>query len=95
LRAYGGFHEHLSHALRPRGVAKPAHVEGESIRSLLADPKSAWEKPGITTFGRNNHAVRTERWRYIRYADGGEELYDHDADEYEWTNLATSPSTQR
>ena len=36
----------------------------------------------------NNHAVRTEKWRYIRYADGGEELYDHDADPHEWTNLA-------
>jgi hypothetical protein len=46
---------------------------------------------GITTFGQNNHAVRTDRWRYIRYMDGGEELYDHHKDEYEWTNVATSP----
>ena len=42
----------------------------------------------MTTFHRNNHTIRTERWRYIRYADGGEELYDHDQDEYEWDNLA-------
>ena len=35
--------------------------------------------------------MRTERWRYIRYADGGEELYDHAADPYEWTNLAADP----
>lgn len=33
------------------------------------------------------HAVRSERWRYIRYADGSEELYDHDADRNEWHNL--------
>jgi arylsulfatase A-like enzyme len=70
------------------GFAKPKHVEGEDIAPLLRDPKAAWAKPGITTFNRNNHAVRTERWRYIRYADGGEELYDHDADPYEWKNLA-------
>ena len=44
--------------------------------------------PAVTTHGRNNHAVRTEKWRYIRYADGGEELYDHDADPLEWKNLA-------
>ncbi|HUT46358.1 MAG TPA: sulfatase/phosphatase domain-containing protein, partial [Sedimentisphaerales bacterium] len=36
----------------------------------------------------NNHSLRTERYRYIRYSDGTEELYDHDKDEMEWTNLA-------
>lgn len=66
----------------------PAHVEGQSIKSLLADPDQAWEKPAVTTFHRNNHSLRTEQYRYIRYADGSEELYDHDADPYEWKNLA-------
>ncbi len=36
-------------------------------------------------------SVRTERWRYIRYNNGREELYDHDADPHEWTNVATAP----
>jgi arylsulfatase A-like enzyme len=40
------------------------------------------------TYLRGNHAVRTERWRYIRYADGSEELYDHANDPEEWVNLA-------
>ena len=35
-----------------------------------------------------NFAVRSERWRYIRYADGTEELYDHSKDPHEWKNLA-------
>jgi arylsulfatase A-like enzyme len=70
------------------GIERPRHVEGEDVKPLLADPKSKWEKPALTTFHRNNHAIRTEKWRYIRYADGGEELYDHDADPYEWSNLA-------
>ena len=73
------------------GVPKPAWVEGLDIRLLLADPSAAWAHPAITTFGQNNHAIRTDRWRYIRYSDGGEELYDHANDEYEWTNLATKP----
>ena len=69
----------------------PKHVEGQSIRALLRDPNAAGSGIAITTFGQNNHAVRTDRWRYIRYADGGEELYDHSNDEYEWTNLAALP----
>jgi arylsulfatase A-like enzyme len=70
------------------GVPLPRHVEGVSIRKLLADPRAEWSLPAVTTHGFQNHAVRTERWRYIRYADGGEELYDHSNDEYEFTNLA-------
>jgi len=45
----------------------------------------------LTTHGRGNHAVRSERWRYIRYQDGGEELYDHTVDPHEWNNLADKP----
>src|SRR5262245_29285247 len=70
------------------GISTPKHVEGVSIRKLLADPRAEWNLPAITTHGFQNHAVRTERWRYIRYADGGEELYDHSKDEFEFTNLA-------
>jgi len=69
------------------GIPQPKHVEGRSIRSLLADPQAAWSLPGVTTFGYQNHTVRTEQWRYIRYADGSGELYDHNNDPYEWTNL--------
>lgn len=70
------------------GIERPRHVEGEDIRRLLTDPKAAWDKPAVTTYLRNNHAVRTDRWRYIHYANGDEELYDHNADAYERNNLA-------
>jgi len=45
----------------------------------------------LTTHGRGNHAVRDLHWRYIRYAGGSEELYDHRNDPYEWTNLVGRP----
>jgi hypothetical protein len=58
---------------------------------LLKNPSAKWEHPALTTYERGNHSVRNERWRYIRYRDGTEELYDHDKDEMEWTNLAGKP----
>jgi arylsulfatase A-like enzyme len=61
--------------------------DGRSIIPLLKNPEAEWNYPALSTRNRNNHALRDQRWRYIRYHDGGEELYDHDNDEMEWTNL--------
>lgn len=73
------------------GIPTPAHNEGVSIRRLLADPKASWDLPALTTYRFNNHTVRSEGWRYIRYANGDEELYDETRDPNEWTNLAAKP----
>ena len=70
------------------GLPVPEHVEGPSLLPLLEDPQASWPHVAITTHGRGNHGVRDGQWRYIRYADGSEELYDHRQDPYEWTNLA-------
>ena len=74
------------------GLPVAAGLEGASLLPLLKDPTAAWDRPAMTTWGRGNHAVRTERFRYIRYADGGEELYDHQKDSNEWKNLASDPA---
>jgi arylsulfatase A-like enzyme len=62
-------------------------LDGESLVPLLRNPR-ARRKPAVSTYLAGNHAVITERWRYIRYRDGGEELYDRTADPHEWKNLA-------
>lgn len=70
--------------------AKPG-LDGLSIVPLLRNPSAEWARPALTTKGFKNHALRTERWRYIRYADGSEELYDHQADPLEQVNVASKP----
>tara|TARA_B100000809_G_scaffold19840_2_gene17465 strand:- start:13465 stop:14958 length:1494 start_codon:yes stop_codon:yes gene_type:complete len=62
--------------------------EGTSLKPLLTGDANTSGRPAITTYGEGNHSIRGERYRYIRYSDGSEELYDHDKDPEEWTNLA-------
>jgi arylsulfatase A-like enzyme len=71
------------------GLPKRDDLDGSSLVPLLKDPKAQWKRPALTTHGKNNHAVRTERYRYIRYYEGSEELYDLQEDPNEWTNLAS------
>lgn len=63
-------------------------MEGTSLRTLMDDPSAEWDVPAVTTWHYKNHAVRSQRWRYIRYRDGSEELYDHQQDPGEHRNLA-------
>jgi arylsulfatase A-like enzyme len=72
----------------------PEHLDGSSLKPLLADPTSKRDRPAVTCMSGGKHAgyaARDERWRYIRYADGSEELYDHQTDPNEWTNIASKP----
>ena len=60
--------------------AKP-DLDGQSLVPLLKDPQAKWDRPALMTQGRGNHAVRSRDWRYIRYKDGTEELYDCKTDD--------------
>ncbi|MCZ6794359.1 MAG: DUF4976 domain-containing protein, partial [Planctomycetota bacterium] len=65
-----------------------ADNDGISLVPLLKDPDTKRTRPALMTHGKDNHAIRTDRYRYIRYSDGSEEFYDHEKDPWEWTNLA-------
>ncbi len=73
------------------GLTTRDDLEGVSLAPQLTDANTPRQRPAITSHNQGNHGVRSERWRYIRYADGSEELYDHQADPHEWTNLADQP----
>lgn len=73
------------------GVTPPEGLDGESLVPLLRDPEQKTGRRLITTFDPGNHSVRTERWRYLLYEDGSQELYDHHTDPHEWHNLAADP----
>lgn len=76
------------------GLPPRPDLEGTSLGPQLRDSQAKRERPAITSHNQGNHAVRTDRWRFIHYADGSEELYDHQADSNEWTNLAAKPEHQ-
>jgi arylsulfatase A-like enzyme len=73
------------------GLPAKDGLEGRSLVPLLRNPERQWDRPALTTHEQNCHALRSARWRYIRYPDGSEELYDHFRDELEWHNLAGDP----
>ncbi|MCC7042407.1 MAG: sulfatase [Acidobacteria bacterium] len=71
------------------GLPTPEGLEGHSLVPQLRNPSTPRDAPAITTQGPGNHGIRDRRYRYIRYADGSEELYDLQRDPNEWTNLAS------
>jgi arylsulfatase A-like enzyme len=73
------------------GLPANKHNEGHSLLPLLNNPQSEWNHPSIIAYRENSFAVQTERYRYLRYGDGSEELYDHQTDTNEWNNLASKP----
>lgn len=69
------------------GLPSYERNEGKSLVPLMLG-KDTEPSVAITTFGMNNHAIKSDRYRYIRYEDGAEELYDHKTDPNEFVNLA-------
>lgn len=73
------------------GLKAPDYVDGISLVPVLKDPEALRDTPSICSWGRGNYTLRDREWRYTRYFDGTEELYNHKSDSNEWNNLAENP----
>lgn len=69
------------------GLPSLDNLDGISLAAQLTNPATERSRPAVTSRKGNHHSVRNDRWRYIRYNDGSEELYDHRTDPHEWDNL--------
>ena len=73
-------------------LPKNQKIEGRSIVPLLRNPQADWPYPALITHSPHwhgsNHAVRSEKFYYIQYNNGGEELYDMSNDSNQLHNLA-------
>jgi arylsulfatase A-like enzyme len=73
------------------GLTAYGKNEGNSLVSMMQNDKGINDSYALTTFGMNNHTVKVDGYRYIRYEDGTEEFYDHSSDPNEWNNEAKNP----
>ena len=73
------------------GLPSKEGLDGRSLVPLLRNPEKNWDYPAISTYDFSEFSIRTKNWRYTRYIDDSEELYDHSRDPEEWTNLAKNP----
>ncbi|WP_309720097.1 sulfatase [Armatimonas sp.] len=87
------------------GLALPHKLEGVSARPLLDSPKRPWKSAAFSQYPRNErgkklmgYTMRTDRYRLTRWVNPEDhtkvdavELYDHQADPAENTNIASDP----
>ncbi|MEM8875990.1 MAG: sulfatase [Planctomycetota bacterium] len=67
--------------------------DGYSFARLLRDPAAEHDVIArVFQEPKDHEAIIDEDFRYIRYADGGEELYDRRIDPHDWHNLAEDPA---
>ena len=92
------------------GVKVPVPIQGQSLAPLLKEPSApgrGWaltqvtrsggpRQPGQGTTRFFGYSLRTQQWRYTEWDEGkqGRELYDHQVDPDEITNLADDLSRQ-
>ena len=76
-------------------IAADKQLDGLSLLPWLADPAAKKDRPAITTIYAHNHSIVDTRYRYTRYAEGSEELYDRSTDPHEFDNLINQAKSDK
>lgn len=74
-------------------VPIPKSVLGKSLLPTLKDP-SISPRTNALSLNRGSHSLRTDRWAYMKYKNGDEELYDMIKDPAQFSNLAKKEEYQ-
>jgi len=74
------------------GAPIPESVEGKSLVPVLRNPAAMVNDTAFSYVQGGHHALHTDRWAFMRYTDGSEELYDMDTDPGQFTNLSKQPA---
>lgn len=91
------------------GLPLPKHLEGTSFKPLLGNPQLPWKAAAFSQYprkvGKQNlmgYTMRTDRYRFTRWVDRADhtkvsavELYDHQTDPQENTNIADEPTNKK
>lgn len=75
------------------GLTPPKYLSGVSLVPVLKDPEATPRTSAFSQYA-NGYSLRTPRYRYTEWgseAAQGAELYDHETDPAEMTNLAGRP----
>jgi arylsulfatase A-like enzyme len=77
------------------GLPTPKQCTGTSLAGQVKNPANVDQRTSLTSYvfkgNEAAHGISDTRYRYIRYPDGFEELYDLEKDRSEFENLANNP----
>ncbi len=80
------------------GLSTPEGIQGKSLVPVLRDPKARVRDTALSVHNERHvkitaKGIRADDWHYMRYADGGEELYDMVKDPHQYRNLVGDPDS--
>ena len=72
------------------GLEVPKRIQGRDLSQVFENPAHEVRDAAFSVNGKG-YLLREDRWAYLGYDQGGEELFDMSEDPHQYTNLASDP----